>query len=168
MVDLYVLLKRFADANMEYIFAETKKLGMGEFFKNLLRVLDVWFDGAESDAVVDFITDKIFSNGVYGKENVAHVVSGSVFETKSGETEKAAKRRFLINAIFPRYDYLKERYNVLKRLPILLPFVWCYRLVKTAIKHPKAIKNQLDFATEITDGTLAKRRSELRYVGIDN
>jgi hypothetical protein len=59
LIDFY-LCEKANDLNEEYIIEELKKLQLYEFYKNVKKVSNVWFNGEESDEKTAFLTNKLF------------------------------------------------------------------------------------------------------------
>ena len=84
---------------------------------------------------------------------------------KSVRSSKNAKGKNFIIAIFPPFSVMKDKYPVLNKVSILLPFFWCV-IWFGAIFRPKKITNRVKVINEIP--TLAESyREELNFVGLD-
>ena len=162
LIDFYVYLEAYQDLDWSYINKELEKLQLLSFWKNTKRMLDVWFYSCESDEISEFMTLRIFNSGAYGT-SVAHIDSESLRLSKKG---KNVKLRKWCGIIFPPYSTMCLIYPFLKKLPILLPFMWIVRMFVTLFK-PSRIKRQKDIVDKIGDERGLEYQKELNYVGLD-
>ena len=163
VVDFYVFRRAYPELDMAYVEREMKKLRLWEFYRNVMRLVDVWFEGAESDEKMDYMTDKIFSDGVFGKEENGAVSEG----VKLSKTAGSAKRKRAIRLIFPKYSNMCVKYPVLKKWPILLPFLWIWRLLDTLFSHKDRIRRRKAQLDQMSDENISAYQRELNYVGLD-
>ena len=162
VTDFYVIMQKNPALDFEYIERELDKLGVLQFWKNTKRLLDVWFNSAESDDISDFLTTKIFNSGAYGtaegKMNSEAVrISGSA---------KSAKLKVIMNVIFPTYKAMCQKYPFLKKAPVLLPFMWVFRWIVTLFQ-PSKIRAQKRNVDILSRESINNYHDELRYVGLD-
>ena len=163
--DIYVFLNAHTDLDMEYIRATLKSLGLLAFFDNVLAVLDAWFDDGEVTPVVEFITAKVFDSGVYGSR-LTEIKANALKERNSGK--KKSKIARLWTLIFPPYKNMCYIFPVLKKAPILLPFMWVYRWLKAIFtKKDRIEKAAKDLDTEVSSQVIDEYQYELSYVGLD-
>ncbi len=161
VTDFYVIMEKNPSLDFGYIENELKKLELLEFWKNTKKLLDVWFNGAEADEMTDFMTTKIFDSGAYGThEN--KVLSEAV---RTANTGKGMKIKRIFRLIFPGYSAMCQKYRFLKRVPILLPFMWIIRWFQILFTPSKikARKKELDMLS--AEG-VNKYQNELDYVGL--
>jgi len=165
LVDIYVFLNAYPELDRDYVHAELDNLGIGKFYRNVNRTLEVWFDGAEGDEITDFITDKMFSGGAYGtKEHLAKYEAAAL--TKETETKKARNKKIL-SVVFPSYNNMCAERPWLRKCPILLPFAWIVRFVVVVLFRRENIKKVGDSIAVINDTDIGSYKSELRLVGLD-
>ena len=162
VLDIFVYLKTYKNLDVEYIEKELEKLQLLEFWKNTIKLLDVWFNNAECDEVSAFMTHKIFSGAAYGTSE-AFATSRGVMMSK---TTKNVKQKSFLTSVFPSYSNMKQAHKYLKPLPFLLPFSWVIRWV-AIILNPKRIKRKKKNLDRISSQNLEKYQSELNYVGLD-
>ena len=162
VTDFYVFMDKNPQLDFGYIEAELEKLQLLEFWKNTKNLLDVWFNSRPSDEKTEFMTTKIFDSGAYGThEN--RVISDAV---RTANTGKGMKVKRVFSLLFPSYSGMCQKYRFLKKVPVLLPFMWVFRWLELLFTPSKikARKNDLDLLnTESVD----KYQNELHYVGLD-
>lgn len=145
----------------EYINTQLKKLGLNIFYRNIIDMMNVWFCQKESTELTDFLTEKIFTRGVYGtKEDYDH--SEGLRISKSHKNVKTYK---IFNALFPSYSAMKTMYPTVGKLPVLLPFFWVFRIFQKLFSKglKKKFKNLKNYETD----AITKYKEELNYVGLD-
>ena len=145
----------------EYINTQLKKLGLNIFYRNIIDMMNVWFCQKESTELTDFLTEKIFTRGVYGtKEDYDH--SEGLRISKSHKNVKTYK---IFNALFPSYSAMKTMYPTVGKLPVLLPFFWVFRIFQKLFSKglKKKLKNLKNYETD----AITKYKEELNYVGLD-
>lgn len=127
LVDLEVLRSQATDKGL-------KDLHLDRFYDNVQRTLDCWFRDGEYDEITERITDTIFDSGEYGTQETS-VKSQNLKKVNGagGDYRKARFKDFIIR-IFPPYGAMKIRNPILKKLPILLPFFWLWRIITAPFK----------------------------------
>lgn len=164
MTDFYVYLESYKALDIAYIEKELEKLKLLEFWQNTKRLIDVWFYDKECDQISAFITYKIFDSDTYGKEKAK--LEANAVKLAKGKGAKKAKSRRLWFTLFPKYIDMCRRYPVLKKAPILLPFMWIWRFFDALIFRRKNVQKNLDDIKQINDEAIEKYDAELRYVGL--
>ena len=162
VIDFYVYKKAYKDMDKNYLEQQFKKLKLYDFYLNIERLLEVWFNGKESDEKTDFITDELFGNFVYGFQQKSRLMNDAKVYKKHGNSKFA---RFII-MLFPPYNVLKYRYKPLKKCAILLPVFWVWRYIEV-IFSPKRFKIA---TTRLTSSNKEKANiyyERLKYIGLD-
>ena len=161
VTDFYVIVKNTPILDMAYIEGELEKLQLLEFWKNTKKLLDVWFGGDDATEMTDFMTSKIFDSGAYGTHE-AKVVSEAVRTSNTGKSMKV-KRAFSL--LVPSYSAMCQKYRFLRKIPVLLPFMWVVRWFEIMCKPSKikARKKDLDM---LNAESVNKYQNELDYVGL--
>ncbi|MBE6673877.1 MAG: hypothetical protein E7596_02080 [Ruminococcaceae bacterium] len=162
LTDFYVYTSKNPDLDFEYIEKELSKLMIADFWKNIKRTLEAWFDGAEWDEKSVFITKKVISSLTYGSSDNRTLARA----IKASKTTKHVKLKKVMGLIFPTYFSMSQKYPVLKKVPVLLPIMWVVRWFE-AIFNPSKIKNQKRHIDMISEESVGKYHDELNYVGLD-
>ena len=165
LVDLWVFRINHTKLDENYICEELKKLQLYEFYNNILTTLEVWFNGCVSDDKTDFITEVIFTSGEFGKSE-AGMASAALRGLKDGSTELEVKVRRVKDTVFVRYDSMKEIYPILKKMPILLPVMWCVHFMKRLLKRKNVIA-RLKKRLDVDSQKATEYQKTLNYVGLD-
>ena len=166
VLDLWVYLRANPELDMGRILEALEKLKLREFYGNISRLLAVWFEGAQTDARTEFITEFIFASGSWGNME-QRVVSESVRHMQRTGSGAAGKLRYLLRLAFPGRDALQKRYTVLRKAPWLLPAVWLVRPVYKLLFERKSLKQHRSVMDAMSRDTLDTRRQLLQYVGLN-
>lgn len=166
VTDLQVYLQANPAMDKKYLHAELHKLQLLEFFQNVQKLLSVWFDDAEGDEKTAFMTDFLFASGVWGKQET-HSVSDAVKSAHSAGSVKKGKLRQTLQFLFPNKTSLQLRYPVLRKCPILLPFLWPVRWVTGFLfRRDNYRKHRKSLQTATTE-KIESYQAALHYVGLD-
>ena len=162
VVDLYVFHRAYPHPDMTYLEKELKKLGLWDFFGHIQRLIEVWFGDGESDGRTDFLTDRIFDDGVFGREE-----RGAVSDAlRLSGSARSAKRMRTRHMLFPPYGTMCNRHPILKKWPILLPLLWILRLLTTVFSHRDRMENKRKQLALMSEENVAAYGKELSYVGL--
>lgn len=166
IVDLWVYNRSIKNLDNDYIYAELKKLKLYEFYKNTMRTLAVFFDGAEEDEVTKIIANTIFDSGAYGTHE-ASVISTVVKISKNTNNGESARRRRMLNIIFPPYSKMRKKYTILEKAPILLPIMWIVRCINALLFKRDVIKDNSDDFKTMSADKIESYQQALNFVGLD-
>lgn len=162
-VDVFVYLNYYQNIDKDYIDNELKKLKLFNFYQNVLKTLECWFNERPFDEVAEIITVTAFNSGAYGTINSRMVSSA----TKRNYDKNYSKIRELIFSIFQPLQSMRWRYPILKKAPFLLPVMWLVRLLETLLfKRQNLKQKQLGFKN-ITNEKIEKFKKQLMLVGLD-
>ena len=153
----------------EYIRAELKKLKLLDFYGNVLDLLNTWFEGAAPTQAVEILTRTAFQGGIYSFEE-SQITASVLKLTKETESLSDSKQKLLLRKLFPPVGVLSQRFPVLKKYPVLLPFIWVVRWFDALVIRPGQIKRGLSESRELmkTDADRVSRyENQLRAVGLD-
>lgn len=165
MCDLYVFLKG-KKLNDDYIRNELISLKLYDFYCNIKKTLDVWFENKNSSEITDYITTVIFNSGAYGlRENT--IVSSALKEKKKFNNITLGRTHRIWQKIFPSYRGMKTKYQILKKFPILLPVFWVIRLIAIFFFKRKEISKNLKDICVVSEQQIQDYETALNYVGLD-
>lgn len=166
MIDFHVFFNANRGLNRQYIEKQLDALGLLAFEKNIRKTLSVWFDDEPATAMTELITAVIFDSGTFGTKN-AHLLAAATKKTKSLGSSKKARLSEYMYLIFLPYDGMCEKYPVLERAKILLPFFWIYRLAEAVVKKRKKIKSHREDINLTSDENVSEYGKMLNAVGLD-
>ena len=165
MTDIWVYLKAKPELDIKYIERELDKLKMLTFYKNVLRTVNAWFENAELDNITYLITEKIFLSGAFGTRE-SSVKSNALKDLKSGEVKNIRGKR-IFDVVFLPYKNMCILFPVLKKVPVLLPFMWIYRGVYTVFCKKGALTMHYNEIKGLSPEQLSQYEKELNLVGLD-
>ena len=149
LVDTYVLMTKFGkEMDFAYIERETEKLGIAEFEKTS-RSLALKLFGKEKNAQLTSeereMLHYILGSGTYG--NKVNAVNNGIAKNGGG---RKGKIKYVMERVFvpisrknPRYSVFRSVYPTFYKVPVLLPFLPAYRLIRVFTKNPKKLRTEL-------------------------
>lgn len=140
IMDVYVY-NHIEQLDWSYIEAELKKVQLWEFYGNVSRLAEIWFGNqtevkVEDNQLFSELATYIISNGTFGSARNAAAVSS----TGKGRLQA------LMNEVFPSLKSMQSMYEWLKKYPVLLPYAWALRGVRsvTSQRRRMNIKYHMD------------------------
>ena len=165
VLDLWVF--RRANPNMDegYIKEELCKLQLYEFYRNILQLIDVWFEGAATDEKMDAMTEYIFASGSWGSV-ASRTISNAVRREAEENGRINAKWDYFKTYAFPGVQVLKFKYPILQKAPWMLPLVWVYRPFYKLIFERRSMERRVAQGQAIGTQDVDDRERMLRYMGL--
>ncbi len=166
LVDIKLYLEKVPDIDYQYLKKQLKKLNLWEFFNNLQKTIAVWFDDGAEDEATKLITKTIMSGGAFGTAKASNV-SAALKDKKQGQSKSRFKR--FLTMVFPSYSRMCEKFKVLKKCPVLLPFLWIWRLLCVLFKKEKrdSVTRFYDSVAVLNAENINTYERELNAVGLD-
>ena len=165
-IDLYVYRKTYQldETRVEQIM---DKLQMLDFYRNVSRTLEVWFEGRENDDVTDMITEYVFNSGSFGamENKVYYQELTKASQKKTGI--RNSKASSFVDALFPPLRLMQDSYNILFRHPVLLPVYWPVRWADVLIHRRKNIGKKLRLVSQMSDEKLLHRERAMNLMGVN-
>ena len=161
IVDLYAYLKKHTEIDMQYIVSQLKSLKLLTFYKNIMRLIDVWFNDAEGNDITDLITNYVFRSGAYGLEENKNISKG--YRNIKATGFKNAKAAIVFSTLFPNLVAMQIEFPILKKVPIALPIFWIVRWFYKTNKI-KSVSRKLAHADSEKVKAFEK---DLKIVGLD-
>ena len=161
-VDLWVYRRAYPQMNEKYIRQEMEVLGMGEFYENICKLLEAWFEGGPWDKTTEIITPLLFGGKWGTKENNDVAQAVKIMQEENATVESSRKKRIL-ELLFPSKARITLSYPKLAKCP--LPFAWVARWIMILLFKRKNIKSRSE-ALNSSDEKILRRKEELESVGI--
>lgn len=138
VMDVYVYNK-MEQMNWDYIEKELRQLKIWDFYKKISLLAEIWFgteelSDEEDKSLMDKLSRYIVSNGVFGTQKNSAAIA----------VAREGKAIFLLKAIFPNLKNMQSMFPWLKRWPVLLPYAWCLRGVRSFVYRRNHIKTQIN------------------------
>ncbi len=165
ITDIWLYQKKVADLDFEYINKQLKKLNLYEFYKNISKMMQCWFDGAEFDKISVSITEFIFKSGVFGNLET-RAVTAAMKDNMDEDLGKTSKYKYL-RLLFPKMWYMKNIFPALANKPYLLPYYWIKRLVVGLLFKRSHISYHVNKTNSIDNDNLIKCSEHMKMVGLD-
>lgn len=130
MMDLFLMEKVYGETlDFDYIDRQFAEIGILDFARNARRLTKAMFDGAVHDDTLLLMENYI----VLGPpvQNAA--------EASMAATSQQSKTGRIFETLFPDYRHMALKYPILKKLPILLPFLWLVRIFQYTFTKDKRI-----------------------------
>lgn len=165
MVDFWVFHRTHPHLEEAYLHEELDKLRLRQFYENVMLTIAVWFENAEETAVTAQITNWVFGSGTYGQLE-GHNAANALRATKRHKNVQSAKREGIRNAIFLPYAFMRQRYPVLNKCPLLLPVMWVVRWCDAIFCRRNRIRWHKERLDAMSRETVEKYQEELALVGL--
>lgn len=141
LADIYLFIKKFhVEIDFAQAYSMFSEIGILSFFENVISCCKKVFLLDESLVSVDesaayicteeFIED-ILSAGVFGKSSEDRLHSANLV---LNAVRNNNNKRGILNSIFLPYKIMKNRFSILERFSILLPFFWIIRFFEYLFK----------------------------------
>lgn len=144
VADIYVMRKnyRFANADKEYISNELKKLGLDRFARIITQLCSVWFENGKYDKNSRMMAEYIINSGVYGTEERAN--SSNIYRASGHSSYRAVKMKSFVKMLFPKREWIIDRYPILVDKPQLYPIYVIYRWFDVLFNRRSNIKKSIE------------------------
>lgn len=161
-LDYYVFLEKYKDImDTEYINNTLSSFGYTKFDDTAVKLAYRWFSkngsGLDKNSTVDLF---VASSSTYG--TTEHNV-GLRTARLANNGKKPSKLLFILKQIFPPYSRIKSEFAVLKKCPLVLPFVWVAYVLKRAL-NTRTTK----YYSNINEETAVLYSSIITDLGLDN
>lgn len=162
IMDIWVYNNYFKDKlDWEYINEEFRKSELLTFSNNIKQLSKVWFDDADSNELLDEMSEYIISNGTFGttKNATASMIS-------KGNGYEKEKIKYLLYLVFPSYERMVCLFPRLKRFPFLLPVYWLIRGIIRLFFRKKKVFEYLFAAKSVSKKEVNDMKSFLCRSGL--
>ena len=166
LLDLWVFLNTYKNLDNEYLEKNLKEIKLYKFYQNILSVLDNWFNNGEETEITRIITEVVFTNGSFGTEK-NHIISSALRESKERKTTAGARVSHILAVSFPNLKVMELKYPILKKAPVLLPFLWIHRGFTAFIFRRHNVAKQMDILQQINGDEISDYKAQLNFVGLD-
>lgn len=165
VVDLWVWLRSNPGLDVARVESELAKLQLLEFYRNIRRLIRVWFADEPSDEKMDFITDYLFASGSWGDMKTNRISIGVRDAQRTGSAAEG-RARYIWRLFFPVRTSMEILYPVLKKAPWLLPFAWLWRLMGKMFGRRSPVAQHKQALELLSQDKLDERKKLLKEMGI--
>lgn len=165
LCDFWVWRRVYPDMNEAYLQEQLQKLKLLDFYKNILDLLDVWFEGATPTEAVEILTHTAFQGGIYNVEE-SEIASYLLKRSVEGNSLSEGRGKWFLRKVFPAAIALHRRYPVLKKYPVLLPVIWVWRWFELAFIRRDRVREVTQNARKADDSRITYYKEQLQAVGL--
>jgi hypothetical protein len=122
ILDSYILWNSADSHQKENILRKFEKTELAKFNENILKIADIWFGNAEDDGSLDNVQKYLLETSTYGENKNTQAI-------KMVKQENTSSFSYILRRIFPPAEKLYYRFNIKKKNPLLLPFLWLARII---------------------------------------
>ena len=166
VIDLRIFTEACPGMDMAYVERELETLGLLSFYRNVMRLLDVWFSGAEPDEITELISSFVFSGGNWGTRE-AYLYSQEIRHMAKENKVEHVKWKLVLRSVFPPRKLVRSKFPILDRVPLLLPMVWVIRWVDILLFRRGVISRKISDVQTVSDSDVLSHRQALNMVGLD-
>ena len=131
-LDVYVFMREKGESlNYTYIDEELEKLGIKDFFYNVIAVSNMWFNGAEETEITKEMAEFILAGGVFGAQERVELY-------KEIEAGYKGKWHAIKASLFPDMHSMSAQYPILLKHKHLLVVFWVVRIFKKLTSKTRA------------------------------
>lgn len=138
LLDQYVYTHFGPPVDMTVLRQQLELLGLWQFYSALEALNGYVLEPEGRDRPLppdlDTLLEYICAGALFGKDGQGAAMAD----------DREGKGCYLLHRAFPSFAFMKGKYALLGRLPVLLPFFWCWRLLTVLLRrdrHPaKAMK----------------------------
>lgn len=134
VMDVYAY-EYFVELDRVYLRRELEKLSLWDFYCNIKRLAQLWF--APEEQAADDLTERL---GEF-------ILSGGVYGTAENASDLAVSRDgrlgFVVRTCFPSYREMCSMFPWLRNRPVLLPYSWVLRGVRSLRYRKANVRSQI-------------------------
>lgn len=152
-----MLIRKNTEYNEDILIPMLEECGLVDFYKNALKLVDVWFYGAEHSALTRDMESHVLLAGI----------TRGVDKTVAAEqTRRGGRLGYILSRIFMPYNQLKIRYPRLSGKPILTPVYWVRRFIRFIFGSKKRARHELQATKKIGKDDMKRVTDFFESVGL--
>jgi len=144
VLDIHIFLTKMkTELHPDYLEAEFRERKLQKFRTDMEELAQDWFSKGAAEEMQEK-GRKVISSGTYGTEE-------GYFQNLEEELKEKYRVSWLVKVIyvfkrtFPGYRVMYDTYLIVKKVPLLLPVMWIYRIMAAIMKRPEKIVRELNF-----------------------
>lgn len=149
-LDIYVLTENM-NLDFEYIRNELKTIELEDFMDAVIKENAFLFGGNKPDKNDIEIAEYIFSNDLFGSDDMHFALLYAKNEKNDEEKFFIWKVKHYFNKWQLPYSKMKLQYPVLKKLPFLLPFCYIHKLFRVLFFRRDVLKQEKEDIKIVND-----------------
>ena len=174
-IDVAAIIKNDPGINWEWVDEKLEVLEMGKFARICFALCERWFGvqapiryDSISDSFFEEATEKVFSNGVFGFNDIRNKNNVSVNAILGNKRVRWLSRiQMILRFMFPRYMHMRyiRAYSFIEEKPWLLPIAWIYRFIRLLMGKTQSITYFAQRAS-VSDEEVDQREEEMKRWGL--
>lgn len=159
--DIYVLNKIYKDTfDRTYINETLSSVNLNKFEEKLHTLANSFFgeNGLIKENITQVDMELLFRGGTYGKKITTWEYMGHGHSSKIG---------YFFNRLFLPYNSMTDIFPILRKAPVLLPFLWIYRPFDILFHRRYVIKNVLGDIKKIDKSETELAKTIVQNYGLD-
>lgn len=164
MTDLWVFRAAHPELDENRVLQALQKMELDVFYRHVSETLDNWFAGKPATEVTDFITAYVFESGAYGVNKNRMIFNEAIRGGAGGAGQ--VRMRHIFRMAFPSLSAMQRAYPILKRCPLLLPFVWVARWFKGLFFKRDRFKQEFEHLNYFSAEDIDRQKRDLAFVGL--
>lgn len=156
-LDVAIYLNKYKES-MEFDRVEDllERSSLTQFHDSVVQLVELWFcDKTDVEEHIKELALHIAKSGVMGTEQ--QVVSEELYK----DTATGKKKRYYIQTVFLPIAYMKDKYKILRKFPVLLPVCWVHRVIYVCLFKRKNIRKMMNHFVH-ADIDMGKKSFELK------
>lgn len=141
ILDVWIYMRAYGDVLRRDILDDNlRSCGLDRFENNIRRLCAYWFEDGDADVLIKRLGFYVGASGNFGTET--QEIASEMAENAGRLSNKTASRVVCyIKAFFWPYKMMRERYTILKSIPVLLPFCWLHRAFTALLCRKESVGN---------------------------
>ncbi len=136
------------------------KLELSEFAATLELLAENWFDDGAGNKVTQELGRYILESGAFGKEE--QKVADRMLKEEKGKNKAA----YIFSRLFPNFKTMSFYYPMLKKLPVLLPIFWVWRMLYALLFRRRKLGKEIATVNETDSSVLQERAAFYQRCGL--
>lgn len=141
VLDVWIYLREY-DKLLRWDILEKrlKDCGLDKFENNIRKLCGYWFEDGEASDTVKRLGIYIGTSGNFGTQT--QEIAGEMAQNAGRLSNKNVSRLVYYSKVFfwP-YKKMREKYKILKVMPVLLPFCWLHRAYRALLFKEETVKS---------------------------
>ena len=156
LVDLYLMHKNYGESlDWKYVMQYLHQMGIDAFEEKCLNLAKHLLDKPEPVDILSLPIDEkdllmtLCLSGTYGTIENQIKNNFNIYCDEKEASGEEARIIYYFRRLFPNRNWCKMRYPFFYRYPVLLPFLWIYRVFKVLVFERKKVQYEINVVEQI-------------------
>jgi hypothetical protein len=166
LTDIY-FLRGINDSDNQYLKNSLAETGLTRFYEVVCNALDEWFSGSAFSEETESLFNRILAVSKEATEKKNY--SASVFKASAGRHKMTVRHKvkYYFRVAFPPYKRMAGHYNVLFKVPLLLPVFYLWRPFDKLFRSPESIRRFMKMNVRDSEKTIYQYKGEMNRLGLE-